>query len=165
MRTAGLEFVDLRGENEVTLGEAVDLVRPDLNLRDAPAKTDVRMVTLLLREIADTVHEVERVAKVREAVGLLEMVLINDLPAFQLRREFGDFVGAERWDAATAGNALFACKFTHFVKPLRSHAFDCFLQDRDLSGVIQTVLHAAVKRYVRTGESCFRAVDDWLVQT
>ena len=74
---------------------------------------DVRMVPLLFREVTDTIHEVERVAKVREAVSLFEMVLVDDLPAFQLRRKFGDFVGAEGRNATTAGNALFACQFTH----------------------------------------------------
>ena len=57
-------------------------MRPDLDLGDAPAKTDVRVVSLLFGEIADAIHEVERFAKVREAVRLLEVMLVNDLPAF-----------------------------------------------------------------------------------
>ena len=66
-----LKFVDLCREDEIALGQSVDLVRPDLDLRDAPAETDVRMMALLFREITDAIHKVEGFAKIREAVSLL----------------------------------------------------------------------------------------------
>ena len=59
-----LQVVDLCGENEITLGETVDLVRPDLDLRDPPAKTHVWMMRLFFGEITDSIDEVETLAKV-----------------------------------------------------------------------------------------------------
>ena len=59
-----LKLVDLRREDEIALGQAVDLVRPDLDLRDTPTETDVRMMTLLFRKITYAIHEIERLAKV-----------------------------------------------------------------------------------------------------
>src|SRR5688572_25212587 len=84
------------------------------------------MISQIFIESTDTVHKFDRLAKVREAVTLLKMVLINDPPTLQLRRKFGYLVGTEGRHAATARNTLFACEFTHenaLLTHLRGYPF------------------------------------------
>src|SRR5512134_2881194 len=52
--------VALRGEHEVALRESVDRVRPDRDADAAPGEEDVRVVVLRFRELADAVHERQR---------------------------------------------------------------------------------------------------------
>lgn len=60
----GLQFVDLRREDEVALGQAIDLVRPDRDLRLSPPKTNIRVMSLLFREVPNTTHKCLRFPEV-----------------------------------------------------------------------------------------------------
>src|SRR5438034_1100597 len=51
------QLIDLRSQDEIAFAQAVDFVRPDRDLHSAPGKTDVRMMTLLFRQLADSVGE------------------------------------------------------------------------------------------------------------
>src|SRR2546423_1560193 len=73
--------VRFRGEDKVAFGEAVDLVREDGNLDASPAEADVRVVSLFFGHLADTIDELQRLAKIFERVGLDEVMLTDDLPA------------------------------------------------------------------------------------
>src|SRR5687768_7182848 len=57
--------VGLRREDEVALGQAVDLVRPDLDQYLAPGEVEVGVVVLLLGQLAHAGGEVERLPEVR----------------------------------------------------------------------------------------------------
>ncbi len=62
--------VELRGEDEVALGEAVDFVGPDLGAHLAPREVNVGRVSLFLGDPADTVHVGKRFSKVFEPIFL-----------------------------------------------------------------------------------------------
>ena len=82
MRTS--QLVNFRGQDEITLGESIDLVRPNCYLGTAPTKTDVRMMALFFGEFSGAVDELLRLAEVSELVKLLEVVFVNNFPAIQL---------------------------------------------------------------------------------
>ena len=44
------KFVDLCRQDEITLGQSVNLVRPDSHFRFPPTKADVGMMALLFRQ-------------------------------------------------------------------------------------------------------------------
>ena len=81
----GSQLVYLRGKDEVAFREAADLVREDGQLCATPAEADVRVVSLFLRQLADAVDELKRLAKIFERVGLDEVIFTDDLPAVQFR--------------------------------------------------------------------------------
>ena len=84
-----LEFFNLGRENEIILTQTVDIVSPDAKPSLAPRQTDFWMVTLLFREVADAISEVERFFEIFEGVVFLEVVFIHHFPAFcQLLGEF-----------------------------------------------------------------------------
>src|ERR1700692_759969 len=57
--TARLQFIDFRRQNEIALGQTVDLMRPNRDLRFAPAKANIRMMSLLLGQRANAVDELK----------------------------------------------------------------------------------------------------------
>src|SRR5215218_5379008 len=91
-----LKFVDLRGQDEIALSQSVDLVRPDRDLRLSPSKANIRMVTLLFRQITDAIYKHLRFAKVRKTIALFEVMLVNNFPAVQLREESRDLFCLQR---------------------------------------------------------------------
>src|SRR5688500_11208708 len=72
--------VGLRREDEVALGQAVDLVGPDLDDHLAPGEVEVGVVVLLLGQLAHAGGGVERLPEVREAELPLEVVLVDRPP-------------------------------------------------------------------------------------
>ncbi len=42
-------FIDFGGQHEIALGQTIDLMRPNLDLRRPPSKADIRMMPLLFR--------------------------------------------------------------------------------------------------------------------
>ncbi len=107
------ELVDLGSHDEVALGEAVNLVRPDGNFDFSPGEEDVRMMTLLLGELADAVHKGEGAAKVGELEGFRDVVLFDDAPAVHLLLQSGERLAFERRDAASARDAGLGCESGH----------------------------------------------------
>ena len=66
-----LEAVGLGGPDEVALGQAVDLVGPDLETRPAPGQEDLWVVVHLFSQLPDTIGEGKSLDEVAEAVLLL----------------------------------------------------------------------------------------------
>ncbi len=52
--------IDFSGEDEITFGQAMNLVRPDFHLHLAPSEVEVRVVALLFGDFPDSVDAGER---------------------------------------------------------------------------------------------------------
>ena len=65
-----VELVDLCGQDEIALRQAIDFVRPGGDLDFSPGKEDVWVVPLLLRELVYAVYEREGSAKIGKLEGL-----------------------------------------------------------------------------------------------
>src|SRR5262249_49406759 len=96
-----------RREDEVALGETVDLVRPDRHADLAPGEQNVRVMSLLLGEVTDLVGEGERRLEVGELEGLLEVVLVDHVPGGELGAVTVELGAFERGHAAAARHASF----------------------------------------------------------
>jgi hypothetical protein len=73
--------VNLGGEDEVAFAEAVNGVRVESHFEASPAEADVGVMTFRFGHLADAVDERERLAKVRERIVLLQVMLADDFPA------------------------------------------------------------------------------------
>src|SRR5712691_1580037 len=101
------EPIALRGEDEVALGQAVDLVRPDLHHHLPPGELQVGVVPLLLGHGADAVDEGQRALEVPKLVRLAQVLVAHGLPTrLELAEQFRDPLGADRRHASAAGYAL-----------------------------------------------------------
>ena len=105
-----MDPVNLRCHDEIAESQAVDLVRPKGNLRLTPSKENVRMVSLLLRNRSDAIHEIQRLFEVWEAVLAVDVVFLGDSPFGNEPAEFGQFLALKRWNAALARNAFLVGK-------------------------------------------------------
>ncbi len=76
-----VELVDLCGQDEIALRQAIDFVRPGGDLDFSPGKEDVWVVPLLLRELAYAVYEREGSAKIGKREGLRDVVFLNNIPS------------------------------------------------------------------------------------
>src|SRR6267143_2024856 len=74
-----LQSVDFRSQDEIALGEPVDLMRPDRYLCFAPAKANIGMMTLIFRQFANLIDELEAFAKVLEPICFYQMMFVDDL--------------------------------------------------------------------------------------
>ena len=81
MQLSAKRAIGLRGEKEIGLGEAVDLVRPDLDAAPTPADVQVRMMTLLLGDLADAIRERQRPREVAELVAPQQVAGRSQRPA------------------------------------------------------------------------------------
>ena len=70
-----LEPVSLRGQDEVILAEAANRMREDRDLGVAPTEGNVRMMALLLGQLAQPVHKTQRFDKVGEGDALARLGL------------------------------------------------------------------------------------------
>jgi hypothetical protein len=66
------ELVRARGELVVAFRDRIARVRPPAELDQVPVHLDVGMVPLALGELADAIHERERLGEVPEAVLALQ---------------------------------------------------------------------------------------------
>ena len=98
-------LVDLCGQDEIALCQAVDLVRPDRNLDFSPDEEDVWMVALFLRKFTHAVCEREGFAKVGKLKGLHNVMLFDNAPAIHLPLQGDEFLTLERRDASSARHA------------------------------------------------------------
>ena len=78
------DFVDLRCQDEVTFGQAVDFVRPNRYRDLSPTQKNVGMMSLFFGHRRDRLHEFQCGDEIREVVAFLEVVLLNHLPAAHL---------------------------------------------------------------------------------
>src|SRR5208337_2706714 len=107
------DLIDLRGQNEIRLGQPIHRVRPGCDFNLAPAQQDVGMMTLLSGQRADPVHESQGGLKVGKLVGAHKMMFVDDLPLRGLRQltmNFRKFVALQRRNATATGNAISVCK-------------------------------------------------------
>src|SRR5258706_15737772 len=91
-----LVLVDLRGEDEVALGQAVDLVRPDRHAHLSIRQIDVGVMPLLFGNSTDLVREGQGTLEILERERLLDVVIVDDRPAVNLGRQRVTGLGAER---------------------------------------------------------------------
>src|SRR5947208_9130668 len=105
------ESIALCGEDEVALGQAVDLVRPDLHHHLPPGELQVRVVALLLGHGADAVDESQRALEVPQLVHLAQVMVVHGLPTrLELAEQLRERLGTERRHASAAGYALLVRK-------------------------------------------------------
>ena len=78
------EPVDLGGQDEVALGEPVDLVGPDLDLYPAPSKVNVGMMPLLFGKLTHRGSEIERLAEICEGECALQAMVVRNFPGRKL---------------------------------------------------------------------------------
>src|SRR5215471_16824637 len=107
--------IDLRREDEVALGQSVDLVRPDRHRDLAPGEVDVRVVSLFLREDANFVGKRESGLEIGKLEGALQMMLINELPSRELGTEALELFALQRRHASFARHADLRCKVARFA--------------------------------------------------
>src|SRR5580704_5389592 len=98
--------VNLRGHDEVALGEAVDLVRPERDFGFAPGQQNVGMMTLFFGERSYAIHEIERLLEVGEGEGASDVVLVDHAPPRNNFVQRLEFLALERRHAATARDAF-----------------------------------------------------------
>src|SRR5580700_8991707 len=98
--------VNLRSHDEVTLGKAVDLMRPEGDFGFAPSQQNVGMMPLLLGQRAYTIHEIERLLKIGKGEGASDVMLFYHTPLGDDLVERFEFLALERRHAATAGDAF-----------------------------------------------------------
>ena len=104
----GRQVVDLGGQDEIALGEAVDFMSPDLEVDPPPSQPDIRMVTLFFRQFTDLVGEIESTPEILELEAPLQMVCVHDPPSgIDLVKQFIHAISFQRRCASLAGNALF----------------------------------------------------------
>ncbi len=78
------ELVDLCRQDEITLCQTVDLVRPGRDFDFSPSKEDVWVVPLLLGKLTYAIHKLEGSAKVGKLVGLRDVMSFDDGPPIDL---------------------------------------------------------------------------------
>src|SRR5579864_6156293 len=97
--------VNLRRHDKVALGQAVDFVSPEGNLRFAPGQQDVRVMSLLLGYRAHPVHEIQCLLEIGEGEGSRDVVLVDHFPVRPIRKllvNFGQLFASEGRHSASA---------------------------------------------------------------
>jgi hypothetical protein len=97
-----LEFVDLRGKNEVTLGEAINFVGPNADFGLAPRKQDVWMMPLRFRNLPDLIYEGESLPEVRESKRTNDVMSFHNFPFRHLLGQIFQFFSRNRGNPAPA---------------------------------------------------------------
>src|ERR1700674_5602819 len=89
------EPVDLRGQNKIRFSQPIHCMRPGRDLDLAPSQQNIGMMTLLLGEFANAVHESQGGLKIGEFVCAHDVMLVDDIPLRGLRQlamNLGEFV-------------------------------------------------------------------------
>jgi len=97
-----VERVVFRGEDEVAVGEAVDLVGPDLDAGVTPADGDLGVVSFLFDDSTGLVRESESTDEVVETVVPTEVMALDRDPSVELGEERRLLLLRERRDSAPA---------------------------------------------------------------
>jgi hypothetical protein len=99
-----LESINLRRENEIALGQTVNLVCPDSDLRPSPTVANVWMVPLLFGEFGHAIHKRLRIFEVRKLVFFAQVMLRDNFPTINLRLQLCDLLPSQWWHSTAAGN-------------------------------------------------------------
>jgi hypothetical protein len=105
-----IESVDFCRHYEVALGESVDFVRPESDLGLTPGQQNIGMMSLLLGDRTDPIHEVQSLLEIREGKRANNMMLIDYIPMSPLRNllvNLGEFFASERRNPAATRNTGF----------------------------------------------------------
>jgi hypothetical protein len=102
-----LQSVYFRGEDEIAFGEPVNFVRPRFHFRFSPGQKYIRVMPLLLRNLAYFIHESEGLAKVRKLKLAHDVMPFDNLPLRRLFRQILQFLSAQRRNSAAARYAGF----------------------------------------------------------
>src|SRR6266568_139159 len=119
------EMVALRCEDEIALGQSIDLVGPDLHDDLPPREVKIRMMALLLGHRAYAIDERKRRLEVRELEGLGQMMIPRRLPAFDLREQVRDLVGRQGRHPTPARHTVLFVKFHRRLQGLVAHRWIC----------------------------------------
>ncbi len=106
-------MIDLGGQDEIALRQAVDFVRPGRDLDFSPGKRDVWVVSLLLCKPTHAIHKPEGSTKVGKLEGLRDVVFFDDVPLIDLLLKYGEILTLERGQASTTRNACLGRKVGH----------------------------------------------------
>src|SRR3990172_5089543 len=80
----GKGSIDFRGHHEVTLCQAVNGVRPEIDPHLTPAHVQVGVVALALGNRCDGVHKIDRLDKITELEALGQLLVFLNAPALEL---------------------------------------------------------------------------------
>ena len=110
---AAEQFVNFGGHDEITFGQAVDLMCPQGDFRLAPGQENVGMMSLFFRHGAHAIHEVKRLFEVRKGETASDVMFVDDVPLRHLLMKRVQFFFFERRHSAAAGNTGLAGKRGH----------------------------------------------------
>src|ERR1051325_3709791 len=82
-----LKLIDLRRQNEIAFRQSIDFMGPDGHFRFPPPEANVGMLTLLLARLANPIYKIKRFTKVAKVVTRQQMMLVDNLPVRDFRRE------------------------------------------------------------------------------
>jgi hypothetical protein len=115
-----LESVNLRGHDEVALGQAVNLVGPQGDLSLAPGQQNIRMVSLFLGHRSHTVDKFQGLLKVGEFEFAMKVMFVVDHPLGHEAVESFQFLALERRNASATGHAFLVGKLFDHRTPQKS---------------------------------------------
>ena len=78
--SAFFQTVNLRGHDEITFGQAIDLVSPQGNFRFSPGQQNVGVMPLRLSHRARSIYKIQRLLEIRKRETACNVVLVDDLP-------------------------------------------------------------------------------------
>lgn len=107
------ELVDLGRHDEIALCQAIDLMRPELDLDFAPCEINVRMMPLLFGHSTGEVYKLKRLGEVGEFEFFLNMMFADNSPAVDLIEQPRQLTASKWWDSALAGHTDLFCEFRH----------------------------------------------------
>lgn len=87
-----MNLVDLGSQDEIAFCQTIDFVGPDGDLNSSPSQKDVRMVTLLFREIPNLIDKFESPAKIGKLQSFCDVVLLDHVPSVHLLLQRGEFL-------------------------------------------------------------------------
>jgi hypothetical protein len=111
------QSVDLCGQNEIGLHQAVDLVRPDGDRDLAPGEVNRRVVALFLGYFTDSVDKLKSGLEVREMKEPVKVMALDNLPSGHFALQTFQFLALKRRHAASAGFTTFRGQFGHRSQP------------------------------------------------
>ena len=112
-------LLNLGCQNEVALGEPVDLVGPDVNRSAAPGQVNVRVVSFGLSKFAYRIRESECGYEIREPKLAPQVMSVHDLPiGVQESQEAVPFA-CRKWRYSTPAGNTGLCSEIHYLIRLR----------------------------------------------
>ncbi len=130
-----MQAINLGRHNEIALGQAIDLVRPQRDLRLAPRQQNIRMMTLFLGQIPYSVHKLQSLFEIRKTKLAMNVMFLFNRPLGSLAMQLFQFFSRQWRNPAPAGNALligklFAHKSLRIGQTLRSRPYAVNLRVR-----------------------------------